>query len=162
MSGLLPRCRQGPRALSHPTCFCSVWLGRCDRCDLLVDLDGFHPISVARRECGLVLDRESCDRCAGYPSCGLNRSRSRTRGGGGDRRTSCRGSCADPVAQYDAGSTENAPDRSCLSSSRTVRCTPPRALVSLRGSHYLGPGPPVRNHAEHRVVPYQAVSASRI
>lgn len=91
--------------MSHPTCCCSVSLGRCDRCDLLVDLEGFHPISVARRECGLVLDRESCDRCAGCPGCGLNRSRSRARGGG-DRRASGRGSCADPVAQYDAGSAE--------------------------------------------------------
>ena len=34
--------------------------------------------------------------------------------------------------------------------------------VVLRGSHYLGAGPPVRNHVEHRVAPYQAVSASRI
>ena len=34
--------------------------------------------------------------------------------------------------------------------------------VTLRGSHYLGAGPPVRNHVEQRVVPYQAVSASRI
>ena len=34
--------------------------------------------------------------------------------------------------------------------------------VALRGSHYLGPGPPVRNHVEYRVVPYQAVPASRI
>jgi len=34
--------------------------------------------------------------------------------------------------------------------------------VALRGSHYLGAGPPVRNHVEYRVVPYQAVSASRI
>ena len=34
--------------------------------------------------------------------------------------------------------------------------------VALRGSHYLGAGPPVRNQAEHREVPYQAVPASRI
>ena len=132
MSGLLPPLSSGPRAVSRPTCCCSVSLDRCDRCDLLVDLDGFHLISVARRECGLVLDRESCDRCAGCPSCGLNCSRSRARGGGGDRRASGRGSCADPVAQYDAGCAENAPDRSCLSSSRTVRCTPLRALPSVR------------------------------
>ena len=74
-----PRYLQGPRAVSHPTCCCSVSLGRCDRCALV------------------------------------------------------RGSCADSVAQYDAGCAENAPDRSCLSSSRTVRCTPPRALPSVRG-----------------------------
>lgn len=28
-------------------------------------------LSVARRECGLVLDRESCERCAGCPGCGV-------------------------------------------------------------------------------------------
>ena len=34
--------------------------------------------------------------------------------------------------------------------------------AALRGSHHLWPGPPVRNHVEHRVVPHQAVPASRI
>ena len=43
-------------------------------------------LSVARRECGLVLDRESGDRCAGCPGCGVTCSRSRACGGGGDRR----------------------------------------------------------------------------
>ena len=84
--------------MSHPTC-CCVLLDRCDRCDLLVGLEGFHLIAVARRECGLVLDIESCDRCAGCPGCGLNRSRLRARGGGGDRRALGRGPGADPVAQ---------------------------------------------------------------
>ena len=28
------RCLQGPWAVSHPTCRCSVSLDRCDRCDL--------------------------------------------------------------------------------------------------------------------------------
>ena len=57
--------------MSHPTCCCSVSLDRCDRCDLLVDLEGFHLIAVARRECGLVLDIESCDHFAGCPGCGV-------------------------------------------------------------------------------------------
>ena len=83
--------------MSHPTCCCSVSLDRCDRCDLLVGLEGFHLIAVARRECGLVLDIESCDRCAGCPGCGLNRSMSRARGGGGDRRTLGRGPGKVPV-----------------------------------------------------------------
>ena len=73
-------------------------LDRCDRRDLLVDLEGFHLVAVARRECGLVLDIESCDRCAGCPGCGLNRSRSRACGGGGNRRALGRGSGAYPVA----------------------------------------------------------------
>ena len=123
--------------MSHPTCCCSESLDRCGRCDLLVDLEGFHLMSVARTSQALVLDIESCDCLAGCPGYGLNRSRPRTRGGGGDRRASGRGSCADPVAQYDAGSAENAPDRSCLSSSRTVRCTPPRALPSVRAIRCL-------------------------
>ena len=57
--------------MSHPTCYCSVSLGRCDRCDLLVDLKGFHLVAAARRERALVLDIESCDRCAGCPGCGV-------------------------------------------------------------------------------------------
>lgn len=56
-------------------------------------------LSVARRECGLVLDRESGDRCAGCPGCGVTCSRSRACGGGGDRRALGRGSGAYPMAQ---------------------------------------------------------------
>ena len=58
--------------MSHPTCCCSVSLDRCDRCDLLVDLEGFHLIAVARRECVLVLDIEACDHFAGCPGCGVS------------------------------------------------------------------------------------------
>ena len=57
--------------MSRPTCCCSASLDRCDRCDLLVGLEGFHLVAVARRECGLVLDIEFCDRCAGCPGCGV-------------------------------------------------------------------------------------------
>ena len=72
--------------MSHATCCWAVWLGRCDRCDLLVGLEGFHLVAAARRECAMVLDIESCDRCAGCPGCGVTCSRSRACGGGGDRR----------------------------------------------------------------------------
>ena len=72
--------------MSRPTCCCSVSLGRCDRCDLLVGLEGFHLMGVARTPDALVIDRESCDRCAGCPGCGVTCSRSRACGGGGDRR----------------------------------------------------------------------------
>ena len=64
-----PGCLQGPRAVSHPTCCCSVSLDRCDRCDLLVGLEGFHLMSVARTPDALVLDVESCNQlveCPGY------------------------------------------------------------------------------------------------
>ena len=94
-----PAIFKGPRAVSHPTCCCSVSLDRCDRCDLLVGLEGFHLMSVARTPQVLVLDVESCNQLAGYPSCGLNCSRSRACGGGGERRALGRGSGADPVAQ---------------------------------------------------------------
>ncbi len=86
MSGLQPPLSLRTSTMSHSTCCWPVSLDRCDRCDLLVDLEGFHLVAAARRECALVLDIDSCDRCAGYPGCGVNRSRSRARGGGGDRR----------------------------------------------------------------------------
>lgn len=38
---------------------------RCQRYDLLVDLEGFHLVAVARRKCCLALDIESCDCFAG-------------------------------------------------------------------------------------------------
>ena len=55
----------------HPTCCCSVSLDRCDRCDLLVGLVGFHLTSVTRTPDTLVLDVESCNQLAGCPGCGV-------------------------------------------------------------------------------------------
>jgi len=78
-----PAVVKGPRAVSGPTCCCAS-LDRCDRCDLLVGLEGFHLMSVARTLQALVLDVESCNQLAGCPGCGLNRSRPRACGGGGD------------------------------------------------------------------------------
>ena len=80
--------------MSGPTCCCSVSL---DRCDLLVGLEGFHLMSVVRTPDTLVLDVESCNQLAGCPGCGLNRSRQRACGGGGDRRTLGRGPGKVPV-----------------------------------------------------------------
>ena len=57
--------------VSLPTCCCSVSLDRCDRCDLLVALEGFHLMSVARTPGALVLDVESCNQLAGCPGCGV-------------------------------------------------------------------------------------------
>ena len=57
--------------MSHPTCCCSASLDRCDRCDLLVDLEGFHLMSVARTPDALVLDVESCNQLVGCPGCGV-------------------------------------------------------------------------------------------
>ena len=48
-----------------------MWLGRCDRCDLLVDLEGFQPIAITQRECSVVLWIKSCCQVVGCPSCGV-------------------------------------------------------------------------------------------
>ena len=71
MSGLLPPLSSRTSTMSHPTCCCSASLDRCDRCDLLVGLEGFHLMSVARTPGALVLDVESCNQLAGCPGCGV-------------------------------------------------------------------------------------------
>ena len=55
-------------------------------------------MGVARTPDALVLDVESCNQLVGCPGCGVTCSRSRSYGGGGDRRALSRGLCADPVA----------------------------------------------------------------
>jgi len=97
--------------MSHPTCCCSVSLDRCDRCDLLVGLVGFHLMSVARTPDALVLDVESCNQLVGCPDCGLNRTRPRSRGRGGHRRALGRGPGKVPVAQYGVEYAANTPAR---------------------------------------------------
>ena len=57
--------------MSHPTCSCSASFDRCDRRDLLVGLEGFHPMSGARTPGALVLDVESCNQLVGCPGCGV-------------------------------------------------------------------------------------------
>ena len=71
MSGLLPPLSSRTSTMSHPTCCCSVSLDRCGRCDLLVDLEGFHLMSVTRTLQALVLDVESCNQLVGCPGCGV-------------------------------------------------------------------------------------------
>ena len=68
MSELLPPLSSRTSGGVSPTCCCSTSL---DRCDLLVGLEGFHLIAVARRACGLILDMESCDHFSGCPGCGV-------------------------------------------------------------------------------------------
>ena len=65
-----PAIFKGRRAVSHPTCCCAS-LDRCDRCDLLVGLEGFHLMNVTRTPDALVLDVESCNQLAGCPGCGV-------------------------------------------------------------------------------------------
>ena len=58
--------------MPHPTYYCwPASLDRCDRCDLLVNLEGFHLMSVARTPQALVLDIESCNQLVGCPGCGV-------------------------------------------------------------------------------------------
>ena len=57
----------------------------------------WRAMSVTRTPDALVLDVESCNQLAGCPGCGLNRTRPRARGGGGDRRALGRGPDKDPV-----------------------------------------------------------------
>ena len=85
MSGLQPPLSSRTSTMSHPTCCCSASLDRCDRCDLLVGLEGFHLMSMVRTPDALVLDVESCNQLAGCPGCGLNRPRPRSYGGEGNR-----------------------------------------------------------------------------
>ena len=83
--------------MSHPTCCCCASLDRCDRCDLLAGLEGFHLMSVARTPDALVLDGESRNQPAGCPGYGLNHTRPRAYGGGGERRALGRGPGKVPV-----------------------------------------------------------------
>ena len=83
--------------MSGPTCCWPVSLDRRDRCDLLVGLEDFHLMSVARTPDTLVLDVESCNQLVGCPGCGVNCSRPRACGGGGDRRALGRGPGKVPV-----------------------------------------------------------------
>ena len=94
MSGLLPPLSSRTSGGVWPYLLLCVLL---DRCDLLVGLEGFHLMSVARTPDALVLDVESCNQLAGCPGCGLNRSRPRAYGGGGDRRALGRGPGKVPV-----------------------------------------------------------------
>ena len=71
MSGLLPPLSSRTSTMSHPTCCCCASLDRCDRCDLLVGLEGFHLMSAVRTPDALVLDVESCNQLAGCPDCGV-------------------------------------------------------------------------------------------
>jgi len=97
--------------MSHPTCCCSASLDRCDRCDLLVGLEGFHLMSVTRTPDTLVLDVESCNQLVGCPGCGVIAQ--------GHGRVVVevinapmgQGPSKDPVAQHGAGYAANAPAR---------------------------------------------------
>lgn len=70
--------------MSDPTCCCSASLESCDRCDLLVGLEGFHLMGVISTQEALVLGAESCNQVVGCGECGVIAQGARASGGGGD------------------------------------------------------------------------------
>ena len=171
MSGLLPPRSSRTSTMSHPTCCCAS-LDRCDRCDLLVGLEGFHLMSVARTPGALVLDVESCNQLAGCPGCGvIAQGHGRmvvevidapwagipTRIRWHKRRWICR----EHTCQIATFTEQN---HSVCSQSAFGCAGDPLGdpTAALRGSHHLWPGSATGNHVEYRVVPHQAVPASRI
>ena len=162
--------------MSHPTCCCSVSLDRCDRCDLLVGLEGFHLMSVARTPDALVLDIESCNQLAGCPGCGVI-----AQGHGRmvvevidapwagvparirwhKRRWICR-EHACQIATFTEQNHSVCTPRARLGASGRPGDPLGDPTVALRRSHHRRIGPTTGNHVEYRVVPHQAVSASRI
>ena len=58
--------------MPEPTLCCRARGGYCDRCDLLVGLDGLHVIGVERDDGGrLVVEVESESTLMGCPACGV-------------------------------------------------------------------------------------------
>ena len=58
--------------MPEPTSCCRARSGYCDRCDLLVGLDGLHVLDVLRDDGGgLVVDVESAPGPVGCPACGV-------------------------------------------------------------------------------------------
>ena len=128
-------------------------------------------MSVARTPGALVLDVESCNQLVGCPGCGVI-----AQGHGRvvvevidapwagvparfrwfKRRWICREHACQIATFIEQNHSVCAP-RARLGV-RAIRW----AIRQLRFEDHLWPGPTTGNHVEHRVVPYQAVSASRI
>ena len=136
----------------------------------------WRAMSVARTPDALVLDVESCNQLAGCPGCGLNRTRPRSYGGGGDRRAWAgvparirwhkrRWICREHACQIATFTEQNhsvCTPRARLGASGRPGDPLGDPTVALRRSHHRRIGPTTGNHVEYRVVPHQAVSASRI
>ena len=160
--------------MSHPTCCCSVSLGRCDRCDLLVGLEGFHLKSAARTPDALVLVVESCNHLVGCPGCGVI-----AQGHGRVVVEVIDAPWAGVPARIRWHNTAldvprtHLPDDDIPGVQREGVCSPGASgdagdlrsdplgdpTVALRGSHHCRIGSTTGNHVEPRVVPSQAVPA---
>ena len=156
MSGLLPPLSSRTSPMSRPTCCCSVSL---DRCDLLVGLEGFHLMSVARSSQALVLDVESCNQLVGCPGCGVI-----AQGHGRVVVEAIDAPWAGVPAWIRWHNTALDVPRTHLrngdipGAQREGVCSPGAfgcagdplgdPTVALRGSHYLGAGPTARNHVD--------------
>ena len=170
MRGLLPpRSSKGPRAVSHPTCR-SVSFDRCDRRDLLVGLEGDERGSHARcsgTRCCVVQPVGWAPglRAESHKATGAWSWRSSTRPGPGSRKgsggTIRRWICRETTCQTVTFLEHD--ERVCA----------PRARLGVRAIRWairqlrfegatIAPGPTTGNHVEYRVVPHQAVPASRI
>lgn len=57
--------------MPHLSCACPDALDRCERCDVLLDVPGFHLVSVSKGRADLVLEIESYDPVTGCPGCGV-------------------------------------------------------------------------------------------
>ena len=170
MRGLLPpRSSKGPRAVSHPTCR-SVSFDRCDRRDLLVGLEGDERGSHARcsgTRCCVVQPVGWAPglRAESHKATGAWSWRSSTRPRPGvparlrwfKRRWICREHTCQTVTFLEHDERVCAP-RARLGA-RAIRW----AIRQLRfEGATIAPGSTTGNHVEYRVVPHQAVPASRI
>ena len=130
-------------------------------------------MSVARTPDALVLDVESCNQLAGCPGCGvIAQGHGRVvvevidaPWAGVPARIRWHNTTLDmPRTRLRNGDIPGA-QREGVRTSGAFGCAGDPLgdpTVTLRGSYYRGAGPTVRNHVEYRVVPYQAVPASRI
>ena len=135
-------------------------------------MEGFHLTGAAHCQGIMVQDTESCNQVVGCPECGVI-----AQGHGRvvvemidapwagvparirwfNRRWICREHTCQIVTFIEQ-------NHSVCSQGAFGRPGDPLGdpTVTLRRSHHRWPGPPVRNHVEYRVVPHQAVPASRI
>lgn len=154
--------------MCHPAC-CCVSLGPCDRCNLLVDGKGFHLVAVARRECALVLDRESCDRCALPGLWVIARGHGRVvvevidapRGSVPVRIRWHNTTLDMPRNQLPDGDIPGAQREGVRTPGASGCAGDPLGdpTVARRGSHHCRIGSTTGNHVEYRAVPYQAEPA---
>ena len=170
MSGLLPpRSSQDlGRRLTLPAAPCRLIVVIGVICSSV-----WRAMSVARTPNALVLDVESYNQLAGRPGCGLNRTRPRARGRGGHRHALGPGSRQGSDGTIRRWICREHTCQTVTFLEHDERVCAPRARLGARAIRWairqlrfegatIAPGPTTGNHVEYRVVPHQAVPASRI